>query len=290
MSLSDLFPGLMPWARSLGDIWPGPMIKSTIGAFQILQSIHLIALSALGGCVILMGLRLAGYGMTSVSLPSMEKSTRYLVWGSIAVIAITGVVMGMLLAPRLYVRPAFLAKIIALIPALIMSFGVIAVIARNNGAMTKLAKINAAIALVIWLFAVWVFGWSQGSAPGAFHIILAGWLVVMGLGSGRSRIILGAITAVIVLGVGYVTYGIYHPLDDYDIVMEINRWTLRLFALLIAGFILWEFAGPRTVEPGDDVKGATAPPAARLMGLFTILTWVTVAAAGRWIGLGGAVG
>jgi hypothetical protein len=284
MRLSDLIPGLQQWTRSLGDVWPAPLIKATAGSFQIIQSVHLLALSALGGCVILMGLRLAGFGMTSVSLPSMEKSTRYLMWGSIAVLVVTGVVMGLLVAPRLYVRPAFLAKMVALAAALVMSFGVVALIARNDGAVTRLAKINAAIALALWLFAVWVFGWSQGSAPGTFHVILAGWLIAMALGSGRTRIILGAITAIVVLAIGYVTYGVYHPLDNYDIVMEINRWTLRLAALLVAGFILWEFAGARSNSTQDST---TAQPLARLVGLFTILAWVTVAAAGRWIGLGG---
>jgi hypothetical protein len=280
MTLSDLIPGLQQWARSLSEVWPAPLIKSTLGSFQVIQSIHLIALSALGGCVILMGLRLAGYGMTSVSLPSMEKSTRYLLWGSIAVLVVTGVVMGLLVAPRLYARPAFLAKLIALAPALIMSFGVVASIARNNGVVTQSAKIGAAIALLIWLWAIWVFGWSQGSAPGTLHIILAGWLIAMGLSAGRTRIVLGAITAVVVLVIGYITYGIYHPLDDYDIVMEINRWTLRVMALMVAGFILWEFAWRKA----DDARA----PLPRLMGLFSILAWVTVAAAGRWIGLGGS--
>jgi hypothetical protein len=282
MRLSDLIPGLQDWTRSLAEVWPAPLIKATAGSFQLIQSVHLLALSALGGCVILMGLRLAGFGMTSVSLPSIEKSTRYLMWGSIAVLVVTGIVMGFLVAPRLYVRPAFLAKMIALVPALIMSFGVVALIARNDGVVTRMAKINAAIALLIWLWAIWVFGWSQGSAPGAFHVILAGWLIAMGLSSNRTRIILGAITAVAVIGVGYVTYVIYHPLDDYEIVMEINRWALRLAALLVAGFILWEFLGRKP-------DGVSAP-LPRLMGLFTILTWVTVAAAGRWIGLGGSGG
>jgi hypothetical protein len=283
MGLSDLIPGLQAWTRSLASVWPAPLIKDTQGAFQLIQSVHLLALAALGGCVLLMGLRLAGVGMTSVSLRSMEKSTRYLLWGAIAVLVVTGLVMGLLVAPRLYVRPAFLAKMIALAAALVMSFGVVAPIARNDGAITRLAKINAGIALALWLWAIWVFGWSQGSAPGSFHVIVAGWLLAMFFGSRWTRIILGAITAVAVLVIGYVTYGIYHPLDNYDLVMEINRWSLRAAAVLVAGFILWEFAGPKADR-------AIAPPLARLIGLFTILAWVTVAAAGRWIGLGGSGG
>jgi hypothetical protein len=66
--------------------------------------------------------------------------------------------------------------------------------------------------------------------------------------------------------------------------MEINRWTMRGMGVLIAGFILWQFGTQASNET------SAAQPLARLIGLFTILTWVTVAAAGRWIGLGGAAG
>ena len=84
---------------------------------------------------------------------------------------------------------------------------------------------------------------------------------------------------VAVVGVGIVTYGVYNPLDDYDIVMEINRWALRAAALLVAGFALWEFTRAQKTE-------APTPALHRLIGLLTILAWFTVAAAGRWIGLG----
>jgi hypothetical protein len=180
---------------------------------------------------------------------------------------------------KLYGRPAFFVKVIAIVAALILSLGVVRSIASRDGVVTQNAKIMAAIALAIWLAAILIFGTSYGAAPGTFHIICAGWLIVMAFGSRMTRIVLGAITAVTVIGVGIVTYGVYHPLDDYDIVMEINRWTLRLGALLVAGFAVWEFTRKR--------EAATAPPPLnRLIGLLTILAWFTVAAAGRWIGLG----
>jgi hypothetical protein len=284
MDFSDLIPGLQEWTRGLSQIWPAPLIRANTGAFQLIQSVHLLALSALGGGVIVMGLRLAGVGMTSVSMPSMEKSMRYLMWGSIAALAITGLVMSLLMAPRLYVRPAFLAKMIALAAGLVLSFGVVASIARNNGVVTRAAKISAGVALVLWLWSIWVFGWSQGSAPGTFHVVLAGWILAMLFGSPRTRIVLGAITAIGVLAFAYVSYVVYHPLEDYDIVMELDRWTLRLTGLAVAGVVLWEVLAARPPSSDD----TSASRLTRLVGLFTILVWVTVASAGRWIGLGGA--
>jgi hypothetical protein len=283
MDLASLFPDLKPWVQSLATTWPVPLIKSSTWMFSVIQSLHLLALAALGGCILLPNLRLMGVGMTSVPAASIEKTVRPWLWGALIVLAITGVLMGMVIAPRLYARPAFLIKMIALAAALVLSLGVVGPVAKRDGVIGLTTKILAGIAVLLWLFAIYLFGTSFGPAPGTFHIVCAGWLIVMVFGSRLTRIVLGAITAVAVVGVGFVTYGIYDPLDNYDIVMEINRWAVRLMALLVAGFLVWEFAIAKRERPAG-------PALARMIGLFTILAWVTVATAGRWIGLGGSGG
>lgn len=283
MDFASLFPDLKPWVQSLATFGPTQLIKSSSWAFPVIQTFHLLAFATLGGCILLPSLRLMGAGMTSVPPATIEKTVRPWLFGALIVIAITGVLMGLVVAQRLYVRPAFLVKMIALAAALVLSLGVVSSVARGDGVVARPAKILAALALLLWLAAIFIFGTSFGAAPGTFHIVSAGWLIVMAFGSKTTRIVLGSITAAIVLGVGYVTYGLFHPLDDYDIVMEINRWTVRAGALLVAGFVLWEFARPKA-------GGVVTPVLARLIGVFTILVWFTVAAAGRWIGLGGSAG
>ncbi len=279
MDLAGLFPDLKPWVDSLKDVWPAPVIKSSSVIFPIVQTCHLLAIATLGGCVLVPNLRLMGVGMTSVSPARLERSVRPLMLGALIVLLITGALMALVIAPRLYGRPAFLAKMIALAAALILSLGVVGPTAQRDGVLGQPQRILAGLALLLWLFAIYVFGWSLGSAPGTFHVICAAWLIVMAFGSRLTRIVLGAITAATVIGVGFVTYGLYTPLENYDVVMEINRWTLRIMAVVIAGFLLWELARP----PAGDSSAAPG----RLLGLFTILVWITVAAAGRWIGLGG---
>jgi len=279
MDFASLFPDAKPWVQSLATLWPIPLIKSSSWMFHAILVTHLLAIVTLGGAILLPGLRLMGVGMADQSPSSIEKTVRPWLWGALIVLAITGILLGMVNPMKLYGRPAFFVKVIAIIAALILSLGVIRSIASRDGVVTQNAKIMAGIALAIWLAAILIFGTSYGAAPGTFHIICAGWLIVMAFGSRMTRIVLGGITAVIVIGVGIVTYGVYHPLDDYDIVMEINRWTLRLGALLVAGFAVWEFTRKREAA-------TAAPPLNRLIGLLTILAWFTVAAAGRWIGLG----
>jgi hypothetical protein len=170
-------------------------------------------------------------------------------------------------------------KLIAIVAALILTFGVVRSVAGRDGVFTRNAKIALGTGLVVWLASVLIFGTSYGAAPGSFHVLCVGWLIVMAFGSNMTRIVLGAITAVTVVVVGFITYGLYHPLDDYDIFMDINRWALRAAALVITGFLVWTIIR----VPGGDAGSVRL---SRLAGVLTILAWFTVAAAGRWIGLG----
>ncbi len=224
-----------------------------------------------------------GVGPTSVGSATIERTVRPWLWGAILLLVLTGLLMGSVLADKLYHRPVFLVKMLSLAAALLLSLGVTASIARQEGTVPSPAKILTGTALAIWLFAVSIFATSYGPAPGGIHLIFAGWLIVMGYGSQKTRIILGSITAIIVVVFGIVTGIVYNSIDNYDFVIEADRWTVRFGALLVSGFLFWEFAKPPTKE--DDT-----PRLARLLGLFTTLAWATVAASGRWIGLGGASG
>jgi hypothetical protein len=281
MDFASLFPDIKPLVQSLATVWPAPLLKSSTWVLPSILCIHVLALTVVGGAMLLPGLRLIGVGMTSVPASTIEKTVRPWLWGALIVLAITGVLMAMVNPMKLYTRPAFLVKVIALIPALILSLGVIRSVASRDGVFTNNARIMLAVATVVWLASVLVFGTSYGAAPGSFHVICAAWLIVMAFGSNVTRIVLGAVTAVTVVAVGLVTYGLYHPLDDYEIFMDINRWTLRAAALVVGGFLLWEFAR----APAGETR---SPPLARLAGVLAILAWFTVAAAGRWIGLGGS--
>jgi hypothetical protein len=279
MDFASLFPDIKPWVQSLATIWPAPIIKGSSWIFPSILCVHVLALTVVGGAMLLPSLRLMGVGMSSVPASTIEKTVRPWLWGALIVLAITGILMGMVNPMKLYTRPAFFVKVIALVAALILSLGVIRSVASRDGVFTQQAKILLAAGLVVWLASVLIFGTSYGAAPGSFHVLCAGWLIVMAFGSNMTRIVLGAITAVTVVVIGYVTYGLYHPLDDYDIFMDINRWTLRAVAVVITGFIVWTIVR----SPASDLA---TPRLNRLTGILAILAWFTVAAAGRWIGLG----
>lgn len=280
MNIASLLPDLEPAIKAFAASEGVMFIKSSSWAMPTILVAHVLAITVLGGAMLLPGLRLMGAGMTSVSPASVEKTVRPWLWGALIALAITGLIMCVVNPMKVYRSPAFLVKVIALIPAMLLSLGVVRSLASQNGVMTQNTRIMAAIALVTWLAAILVFGTSYGAAPGSFHVVCAGWLIAMVFGSQTTRIALGAITVVIIGWMFAMTVVLHTPLDDYDLVMEVDRWTLRVTALIVAGFLLWEFVGRKSPD-------AATPKFNRMIGVFTILAWITVAAAGRWIGLGG---
>ncbi|HEX5005555.1 MAG TPA: DUF6644 family protein [Hyphomonadaceae bacterium] len=279
MDFASLFPDIKPWVQSLTQIWPAPIIKGSSWMFPSILCVHVLALTVVGGAMLLPSLRLMGVGMTSVPASTIEKTIRPWLWGALVILAVTGVLMGLVNPMKLYTRPAFFVKAIALVAALVLSLGVVRSAASRDGVFTGNAKIMLGAGLLIWLASVLIFGTAYGAAPGSFHVICAAWLIVMAFGSNLTRIVLGVLTAIAVIAVGFVTYGLYDPLDDYEIVMDINRWALRAAAVVITGFLVWTIVR----APASDVA---TPRLGRLAGMLTILAWFTVAAAGRWIGLG----
>ncbi|HVY89045.1 MAG TPA: DUF6644 family protein [Hyphomonadaceae bacterium] len=278
MNFHSIFPDLGPWIKSLATSWPGSAIKGSDWAFPAIQIVHVLALSALGGAVLLPSLRLMNVGITTVSPATTEKTVRPLLWIALALLVFTGLLMSTVLGQRLYNRPAFFVKMVALAAALILSFGVVSPMAKNDGALNNTVRVLAGVALLLWAFAVFIFGTTMGAAPGLFHLVCAGALIVLAAGSRLSRIVLAAAVAVVCAAL-IATFFIYNPLDMRPEMMDVERWMLRLGGLVIAGLLAWDFLRP----PADDKPKRDA----RFVGLLTILCWITVAAAGRWIGLGG---
>jgi len=73
-----------------------------------------------------------------------------------------------------------------------------------------------------------------------------------------------------------LTYGVWNVWDHYELVTAINIWFVRIAALILVGLLGYEIFASKHAETSSTVK---------LIALFSILTWVTIAAAGRWIGL-----
>ena len=227
----------------------------------------------MGGAVILLNLRLMGAGLVDEQPSVLEKNLRPWFIIGLAIVLGTGVIIGMLNSDKLYKSVPFFVKIVSLVAACIFSFGVTNAIAKSEGKTSTPILIAAGIAFVLWLFSLGVFATDGISAPAIFHPIYAGYGLLLIYGQ-RTRLLAAAAFALLYGGM-FVMYWIvgfntYEPIYD-----EISRWITVLGGLAFIGLFSWE------VYQG---RAEASSPTAKLLALLSVLTWVTVAAGGRWIG------
>lgn len=277
MDFYNLFPGIESWVSGLKTTFPASLLVDTVWGFAVVEAFHLLFLGLLGGAVILLNMRLIGVGVTHSTPAALEERLRpFLIAGVIGVL-VSGVVIGMLNPEKLYTSPAFFAKMISLVSALIFSFGVANSVSKRDGEVTTTTRIAAAIAFLLWLWAIGVFSLSSGTNPGTFHMVVAGYVILLAFA--RTPVRIAAVAVVAVLALIYLVYGYFivgGPLNDYDAFMGATKLLIQIGAVVLVALFGYEiFTG----------RASDTQPLAKLIGLFSILSWVTVAAAGRWIGL-----
>jgi len=270
MDFSKLFPGAADWVANIVKTPPFAYIGDLYAPFG---AIHLIGLALLGGCVIIMNLRLLGAGLTDEAPSTIEKNLRLWHIVGAAIVIGTGLVIGGLNAERLYTSAAFFVKMVSMVAALIFTFGVVNAIAKSEGKVSTLSMVIGAIAMVIFLFGMGVFSISEGISPGTFHVLTAGYAVLLLFGK-RTRVIAG-VAFVVMFGTvleGYMAAGLDSFSPELQNLGIIRSWTAGLLLIALVGYEIWR----EEATPGGRI--------ARMIAVLSILSWVATAAGGRWIG------
>lgn len=271
MKPSDVFPDLRPWVTHLADVWPATIIKPQFASWEVL---HIVSLIVLGGASILLNLRLIGVGITNESPSEVHRNLRTWINVGVVGIIVSGLLIGMANAERLYDSAAFTVKMACLLAGIILTYGASGLAAKADGRVSNLARLFFVLGLVVFTFAVWVFVTSDLINPGIFHVIFAGALVVLFATRGPIRWIylVGLLALVVAQWVG--THIVIKP-DDYERLDPVNMTFGWIFAAWIIGAALVQlFVAGRAPDGGR---------LTRLIGYVTILVWVAGAAAGRWI-------
>lgn len=273
MTFEEIFknvPGASDFVANMPKVWPISMLQDIYAPFGAL---HLVGLALMGGAVILLNLRLMGAGLKEEPLPQMEKTLRPWFIAGLAIVLGTGIIIGMLNSEKLYNSVPFFVKMTSLLAACIFSFGVTNAVAKAEGKTSMAVLIAAAVAFILWLVSLGVLGTDAISAPGLFHPLSAAYAILVIYGVRTRWFAAGAF--LLLFGGMFVMYWIvgfntYEPLYD-----DISRWITFAGAVVFAGLFGWE------VYQG---RAEAATPTAKLLALFSVLMWVTVAAGGRWIG------
>jgi hypothetical protein len=272
-TFQQIIPSLGGWIDSLATNETAVALQNVFAQIEVF---HILGLFALGSCVILTSLRLMGVGLVEAPASTIYRNTRIWLHVGVAVAIISGLLMGLSNASKLYNNTAFLWKMIGMIAAIIFSYAVLVPTAKADGRVSGGAKAGLVIGLVVWALSILIMLTNKGANVGIFHVMFAAVLIGSIALQGRTRwvLLIGVALAVIVLQI--MTHMVYKdPFSDvYMTVNKVFMWGTGLFLLAL---VAWNVLGKSAAEDSTALS--------RFIGVCAILAWVTVGAGGRWIGL-----
>ncbi len=141
----------------------GSAIRESIWLFPAIEAVHLLGLALLGGAVLILDLRLLGFGLTNAPISQLERQTRPWLVAALLTMLITGVPLFLSESLKLYDNQAFWIKLAALACALLATLTIrihIALrldISRINTGLRHRAL--ATISLSLWLIVIIAGRW-----------------------------------------------------------------------------------------------------------------------------------
>ena len=105
---------LLPFFQWCEASWLGQLIRTSEWLFPVLEAIHLVGLCLLGGALLLVDLRMLGFGLTNQTIPNVHQEARRWLNVAVATMVTTGSLLFVSEAVKCYYNPAFWIKITTL--------------------------------------------------------------------------------------------------------------------------------------------------------------------------------
>jgi hypothetical protein len=141
---------MMPVVQWLGHSAVAQAIHNSSWLFPFIEIFHLLALALLGGSVILVNLRILGLGMTGKELPELSRDVQPWLRLSLAVMLVSGFLLFISEAVKMYTNEAFQFKMLFLALALIFMFTIQARFMRGRARPSVSGKLVALISMALW--------------------------------------------------------------------------------------------------------------------------------------------
>ena len=143
---------LLPFIQWCEASTLGNAIRTSTWAFAVIESVHLLALSAIGGAVLVVDLRLLGLGLRDQRLRDLARDAFPRLVASLVVMLVTGVGLFLSEATKCYYSTPFWVKMSSLLLAMIFTFTIRRrVTSADEGRVSPLArKAVALVSLLLW--------------------------------------------------------------------------------------------------------------------------------------------
>ena len=144
----DLLP-FFEWAAATSL---GQTISTSTWAFAVIESVHLLALAVIGGAVLIVDVRLLGFGLRSQPIADVARDARPWFVGSLIVMLVSGVGLFLSEPVKCYYSTAFAVKMTCLALAIVFTFTVRrkVTMADEGRVRPPWLKLVALVSLALW--------------------------------------------------------------------------------------------------------------------------------------------
>jgi hypothetical protein len=128
----------------------GLMVRESVWLFPVIEAVHLLGLSLLGGAVLVVDLRLLNRGLTGTPVQALARHARPWLVTAVVVMILTGVPLFLSEAVKCYYSPSFWVKILTLPIALGFTFFVRQRVAVSETTPRGIAAVTGATSIALW--------------------------------------------------------------------------------------------------------------------------------------------
>jgi len=143
---------LFPWFEALAATRLSQAISTSTWAFAVIESVHLLALSLIGGAVLILDLRLLGLGLKRQAVADVARDAQPWLVGSLLVMLVTGALLFLSEPVKCYFSTPFRIKMLCLLLGTIWAFTVRRKVAvAGEGRVRPIwMKVVALVSLILW--------------------------------------------------------------------------------------------------------------------------------------------
>jgi hypothetical protein len=141
---------LLPFFEFCEQSAVGEAIRNSLWLFPVIESVHLLALTVIGGSVLVVDMRLFGLGLRSQPVAQLSRDAQPWLIASLVVMFASGIPLFMSEAIKCYYHAAFWIKMTSLLLAILFTFTVRRRVAAAGQPKVLLGKVVALISLTLW--------------------------------------------------------------------------------------------------------------------------------------------
>jgi len=130
----------------------GDAIRNSTWYFPVIEAIHLLGLAVIGGAVLVVDLRLLGFGLRRQPLAQLARDAQRWLIGSLIVMIATGTLLFLSEAMKCYYHAAFWVKMTSLLLAIVFTFTVQRKVLLTDESQLSAgwSKAVALVSIILW--------------------------------------------------------------------------------------------------------------------------------------------